>query len=340
MRGAPATVVASLALSVLATVGPARADERASVRLGYDASRADAGCPDESSFRNLVAARLGYDPFIGPALDRVDIEIVRSGAQLRGHASILRAGTKVSGGREIVGLPGECEAVTAALATTVAIALDPVHAMAPAAALPPLSPPPTAVPPAPPAVAPITLISMPQPMVLHEPPAPPPREPIRLYGTAAAVASVAAAPSVTLGGEIGVGFGVRAFSLELMGRVEGMPGAARVPSGDRLEVTLITAAIVPCAHLGGFNACAFGRLGALQGYAPDVATPTLQTSVFASAGVRSGYTFELSRVIGIRGELEAGFPLVRTLLGVNNTPVWTASPVIGALSVGAVVRFQ
>jgi hypothetical protein len=336
MRGATVAIGVSLGLGVVAGTGYARAEDRASVVLSYDASRAETNCPDEASFRNLVAARLGYDPFTTQALDRVDIEIVRSASQLRGRASVQRAGTKGGGDREIVGRHDECEALAAALATTVAIALDPVRAMGPTLA-PPVLPPP------PPVATPTEPSAPPPPVVVRDTrPALPPsvrKESIRLFGSAAGVASVGAAPSITLGGEVGFGLGVRAFSLELTGRAEAMPGAAQVPSGDRIEVTILSTALVPCSHFGGVAVCAFGRVGTFQGYATDVATPSLHTSVFASAGARSGYTLALSSVFALQGEIEVGFPLVRTALAIDGASVWTAPPVIGGVSLGAVVRF-
>src|ERR1700722_15263362 len=89
----------------------ARADERPSVVLHYNVARADASCPDEASFRNLVAARLGYEPFATGAPDRVDVEIARSGAGLRGRASVERRDGRTPGAREISGRPHECEAL-------------------------------------------------------------------------------------------------------------------------------------------------------------------------------------------------------------------------------------
>jgi hypothetical protein len=339
MRGSTTAVFTSLALGVLAVEGGALAQDRVRVGLGYDVARAEADCPDEASFRNLVAARLGYDPFADGADDRVDVEIVAGGRQLRGRAAVLRGGQKATGGREIVGLPRECEALAAALATTVAIALDPVHALGAARPVPAVpSPDPTTPPP-----IPLTAPPNPSPpRAVEYAPAPAhltSADRVRLFGSASGVASIATAPSVTLGGEVGVGLSVRAFSLEMMGRVETTPGAARVSSGDRLEVTILSATILPCANLGGFRACAFGRFGALQGYAPDVTTPTLQTSAFASLGARTGYTLDLTRIFGVRGEIEAGFPLVRTSLAINQAPIWTAPPVVGAFSLGAVVCF-
>jgi hypothetical protein len=338
MRGSTAAVMAGLAVWLGEVEARAAPDGPVSIALGYDTSHAETSCPDEASFRNLVAARLGYDPFAPQAPDRVDIEIIKNGNQLRGHASVQHAGTSISGGREIIGQPHECEALAAALATTVAIALDPVRAMSPTEALPPLPPAILRSPP-----PPVTSVPTPQSEAapVRETPraSPPPAERLKLFGTAAGVASVAAAPSVTLGGEVGVGLSIRAFSLELMGRAEATPGATRVPSGDELEVTIFSAAVVPCANLSGFHACAFGRIGALQGYAPDVTVPTIQTSVFASAGVRAGYTVDLTRILSLRGDLEVGFPIVRTSLQIDGAPVWNASPVVGALSLGVVVRF-
>src|SRR5579859_6656110 len=83
-------VCATLVVAVCA-VPPAAAAERERLRLTYAAPE-DAGCPDEASFRNLVAARLGYDPFVPDSPDVVSVSLQRDHRTLRGRAEVVRPG--------------------------------------------------------------------------------------------------------------------------------------------------------------------------------------------------------------------------------------------------------
>src|SRR5262245_29236928 len=106
----------------------ARAENgRETARLTYVVAANASGCPDEESFRNLVAARLGYDPFEPDGKHAAVVKIARQGGLLRAEARVTREGQPEPGARELEGGLGQCEALTSALATAVAIALDPVR---------------------------------------------------------------------------------------------------------------------------------------------------------------------------------------------------------------------
>lgn len=319
----------------------ARATEptRESTRLTYLVAPEAPRCPDEASFRDLITARLGYDPFDAAGLQEASIEITRRAGRLHARARVKRRGQTEPGVRELEGALDACEALTSALATTVAIALDPVRAMA--------GPPPTPIPPPPPPPPPAPL-PVPSPPPPPPPPAPPPvaavvppPAPTRVWFSASAsgVASIGAAPGPTAGGEIGAALHVRVFSIALALRAETTPGAAMVASGDRIEGTLLTAALVPCANLAGWSACALFRAGAFQGEALSVVRPVLQSSAFAAAGLRGGYTLHLAGPLSARADLEAACPLIRTSLVVGSGPVWTAPPILGGVDLGLVVDF-
>jgi hypothetical protein len=133
-RSRPARRLAlGVALSTTATALCASASEPARLTLTYGAPE-EAGCPDEGSFRNLVAARLGYDPFVPESQDGVRVELVRDHQRMRGHVEVARQGQGAPLARDLSGDADKCEALGAALATTLAIALDPVSALAPVSA--------------------------------------------------------------------------------------------------------------------------------------------------------------------------------------------------------------
>jgi hypothetical protein len=318
-----------IALAV-ATVSaaPALAAEHETFRLTYSAPD-DARCPDEMSFHNLVAARLGYDPFDADRLSFVRIELTHDGGRLRGRAEMARSGAAPSSPRELYGDDDKCDALVEALATSLAIALDPGRALVPA---PP--PPGPAAPPEPTPVLP------PAPARPAEPPRP--DEPARasLFGAVGGVVSVAAAPTVTLGGNVALGFRIQGFSLEAEGRAETTPGSTTEPSGDPLEATIFSGGLVPCANVGAWSLCAFARLGVFQGEALDVVQPRLVSSVYASTGVRVGYAIALSRIFALRPALEGTLTITRTTLYVDNAGVWTAGPVAASLGLALIAKLM
>jgi hypothetical protein len=333
LAAARLTIAALATVATIATFArSAAADDRAELVLDYRAPDT-AGCPDEGSFRHLVAARLGYDPFVPVGPSVVHVSVTRDHHTLRGRIAIARPGQLPSTPRDLAGQSDQCAALGEALATTLAIALDPVHALAtPAPAPSPAPPPPLAPPPlspAPTAPLPPAPMATPPPAPLH----------VGLYGFAGGLASLGNAPAVTLGGDLGVGLRLRAFSLELSGRAETTPGDPRASSGDRLAVTILSGSLQPCLTLGPASGCVTGRLGALQGYAPDVTHPSLGSSLYAAVGVRVAYTFPLTSALALRPSLEAAIPLVRTQLEIDGTPIWTSLPLSGSANLALVVDF-
>jgi len=321
-------------------------------RLTYDTGDTTA-CPDESSFHNLVAARLGYDPFRSDGQHAVTVSFRKDHGRTRARAEVQRGGP--AGTREFTG--EACEPLAAALATTVAMALDPLHVNAPAAE-PPLAggtPPPQT--PAPQEAPLPTLPGEPQPapppqvVFVERRPAPPPAggtpahhrepsEPVAFVGSVGGVASFALAPTMTLGGAMEVGFRYGIFSLSAEGRAEVTPTTTRVDSGDRVDATVYSGALVPCLYFGQWLGCAVGRAGAFQGRAPDVVHPSLGTSAFGSVGLRGGYLIPLSKALSVRAAVEGAIPVVRTTLVIDGHDVWTAPPVTAGLDFAFVVTLK
>jgi hypothetical protein len=326
LRSKNLLVLLSLALSLLAV--PALAGEdRERLQLTYRAPD-DASCPDEASFRNLVAARLGYDPFSPDSPGGVRVELARDRRMLRGRIEVDRPGDPAPNARALSGKEGDCEALVLALATTLAIALDPVRAATPTEKAQPSAAAPTPA---------STVLAPPAPAAAGGDAAPPAStaRPI-FFAALGGVVSVEGAPSVAIGGEAAFGLRTAGFSAEAAGRVESTPQATRVASGDRLQATILSGALIPCARLGAWAFCAVGRVGAFQGYAPDVASPHLGTTVFASVGARVGYSFALSRNLALRPTIEGALPVVRTSLAIAGVPVWTAGPATGGASLALV----
>jgi hypothetical protein len=330
-----------IALGVLlgARCGTAAAADKQSLTLGYVAPT-DLDCPDASSFENLVAARLGYDPFVATSPDSVRVEITKDKGRLRGRATIQRAGAREQPpARELVGELTKCEALGAALATSLAIALDPVRALAPPPANPPpanpppANPPPTNPPPAnPPPANPPPTNSPP----VNPPPANPPRTTALDVG-AAFLVSVGEAPSVALGASVGAAFRWKSFVLEALARVTSTAGAVTLDSGDRASALVFGGEIAPCLRLSFVTGCTFLRAAGFRGFAPDVVDPAAVVTAAAFTGVRLGVGIPLGSVITLRPTIEGAIALVRTSFLIDRATVWTAPPV--ALTFGLGVTF-
>lgn len=325
-RGPSTLLFRALAVSAGLGVGfvasPAFADDDlATAQLTYVANSGAAGrCPDEESFRNQIAARLGYPPFTTSGRHRVAVSLTAARGRVRGRAEVTRAGQTTPGVRELDDTIDNCEALASALATTVAIALDPVRGLGPAPE--PVAPP---LPPPPPHDRDADRDRGPQPV------APPAEQraastPIRIFAGAGGVFSLGVAPGPAIGAEAAVGARREAFSLELSARLETTTGSERVATGDRVEATVLSGALAPCGQLGVFVGCVFGRAGAFQGRAPDVVNPSLGTTVFGAVGLRAGVRFVVWRWISLEALAEAGLPLVRTSLRIGAGDAWTAPP--------------
>lgn len=134
-----------LALALFVSAGHARADD---VRLSWVRGEGAESCTDESTLRREVTARLANDPFAEGASRSFEGVVARTENGWRA-SYVVRDGATVVGTREIDG-EGECEALTDAVALSVALAIDPnasVEARVPeapdgVAVAPPVAPPP------------------------------------------------------------------------------------------------------------------------------------------------------------------------------------------------------
>lgn len=90
------------------------------------------GCPDEDGFRHRVAARLGYDPFVASATRVIDVKVTTSGKKLTA-TTVLHVPGKSDSVRKLDEAADHCDALTDAVAASVATVVDPVRAGAPSA---------------------------------------------------------------------------------------------------------------------------------------------------------------------------------------------------------------
>jgi hypothetical protein len=328
MRLPRASFALAAGLLIIARRADAEPEERSRVRLSYVVH--DSGCPDETTFRDLVSARLGYDPFVASAAALVVVEIGSKAGRLEGRAEVQQSSLP-SATRSLSASPRECEPLATALATAVAIALDATtHRARDEQALSPTRA----------AALPVSSIDTPEP----EPPAAPrsreAEDAQRTFwlGSLGGSAATAVGPGPMLGLEAGLSARRRALSLEVSARAESTVGVARGTVGDRLEANVFAGTLSPCAHFGAFAGCVFARLGVFQGRAPDVTNPKVDSLLYAAVGFRAAYAIPLGRAFWLRWALEGGAPLVRTTLTIDGTAAWVAPPVFAGASVAVVAN--
>jgi hypothetical protein len=141
-------------LSVMARSVTAHASEapteRARVVLRYERSgTAVKACPNEATFRGLVAARLGYEPFVDESALALLVVLRQQAGVVAGRLELTARG-EPRGERAMSSAPGDCYELAASLALAAAVAVDPEGVRAQTTAPEPKTAPPSARPPPPP----------------------------------------------------------------------------------------------------------------------------------------------------------------------------------------------
>ena len=319
----------------------AHATERAQVVLSYERAVAAAKeCPDEATFRALVAARLGYDPVTREAPLALRVELRPRGGGITGTLELTSDGA-ARGRRSMNAAPGDCYELAASLALAAAVAVDPEGARAQS----------TATEPAPAAPAEPQSVAAPQPTPPAPPPAPPPSrgplppapsdDALGIVADAGALVSVGLQPGLALGFRLGGSLRRRLWSL-------GVEAAAFLPSEREQSYGTVSAhalygSLVPCVHPGSgvvaADVCAVVSLGALFSDAEGVARSRPMTDRYTTVGPRVGVSFMISEVVGFRVSAEAPVPLPRVHLLVEDAgesrEAWASSSVgfIGGVTV-------
>jgi hypothetical protein len=328
----------ALLLGAVTIAWPARA-ERARVALAYQrAADAPAECPDEATFRALVAARLGYDPFVADGGSRLDASLQKRGPELIGRL-VLRGDDPAPRERELRARPTECFELATSMALAAAVAIDPEAART--GKPPPEAPPPPAAPPpaSPPPVAP------PRP----PPPPPPPVEETRLgfRGGVGAVLPVGIVPAPRGGVRLLLALDGGAWTL-------GAEGSFLFPSRSEASVGSVTAwvangALVPCARptfgpVVSLDFCAVAAVGVIRSDAEGVTRSEPSSDVFATVGPRVGVSLFPWEHVGFEATADVAFPLSRIHLYIDDRgvprEVWSSAPVGFAGGLSTVVRFR
>jgi hypothetical protein len=342
------------------------------VRLRYEQATGPQNCPTQAEFRTLVAVRLGYDPFRDDGASQLTVKIAGTAKTASASMRLVTVSNSLSGdGAPSTGArtrtlsDTRCSSLMEALASTVAIALDPT---VPATAQEPKTPEPKTdgtMPEPPKPAEPKPDVAKPEPPRPAEPKAEVPKPerpepkapgvPWNLLVTGAGTTTFGRAPAFLLGGRLGV----RGDHGRLRLGLEGGGGTLTAPvtfadrrGAPEVEASLLSANLLACAVFRrGFArmqiaTCAVGSLGSLHVRARNVDAPRLRTPIAAAAAGRAqlevGLLFahdegrgEARRpLFGFEAGAELGANVVRANLTVNGDVIWTAPIVQGGFSVG------
>lgn len=305
-------------------------EARPTAVLSYAPPADDVSCPDAASLKRMVAAQLGFDPFVSEAPLRVHVTLERAASGHRARVAFV-TGSTTSGERALDGR--DCASVANAVALTVAVALDTLNdgereAAAPAAPAASASASASVEPVAPP----------PQAREARSPEAPPPpSRPLALRASIAPKVSVGAAPGTAFGaaGAVGVRGSLLSLSLEARGD---LPSFAPLSIGGELGTSLVLAGLVPCAHYRRWALCAMASVGSMRGESRGVARPASDEGFYGNAGLRLALDLPLSRRLALRPELDGLVVWARPKLHFNDNAVWNAPSISGVFGLALVVQ--
>jgi len=100
-------------------------------RFTYARGQGAESCPDETTLRAAVVARLGYDPFVLSAERTIIAMVAREHRTLRANVQIVDETGLVKGVRRLEAGFDQCRELAAAMALAISIAVDPTRVQAP-----------------------------------------------------------------------------------------------------------------------------------------------------------------------------------------------------------------
>ncbi|MBI2392148.1 MAG: hypothetical protein HYV09_21340 [Deltaproteobacteria bacterium] len=327
-------LVAAGAVASLASMGGAA--DRPGAKLVYARKAGAAACPDETGFRALVAARLGYDPFRDDGERTVVVTFVREGGALRAKLELRDAAGKPAGARALSG--AECAELAGSTALAVAIAIDPLGG---AGGKPSASPPDASESSSVASVAPsVSVTAPPEPSPAIAPVASSAPLPAT-FATAALGGFVAfgEGPQMTGGLTAAVGLRTSKLSFSIEGRVDAetsRPG----PAGGEVSASILAGSFVPCLHHELLLGCAIVSYGALRGAGAGVSEARSDRSPWGAVGARLGIEATIVGPLALRAYADALAVLTRTTLRVQGADAWTTPPLTFLGAVALVGHFR
>lgn len=302
----------------------ALANESAKATLDYAVDNALSLCPSRSEMEQLIAARLGYNPFVPSAADHVTVRLWPDGPRL--HGRFVLAGGR-QGQRDIASDSGDCQGVANALAASIAISLDPEAG---------LTSPPKEEPSAPSNKPP----PAPEParQVVKTTPAPTIAPVIRWHAGLGGTLDFNLLPdaSLMLAARAGLQHGIASMSLRMD---LAYPQHRSFSQTGQVETSYSGVGLEPCAHHGIWLGCVDVSIGRLQAEGSDVASPHRVTVTTLHAGLSAGIRSDVTSRLYIEALGTLRVPLRTVTFQLQNQEVWQSPSLGERVSLGLGVRF-
>ena len=300
--------------------------------LDYAVAISATSCPDAASFRDAVAAHLGYDPFGPDGASSVRVRILRTGRSFEGRIE-LRDGARTLLGTKLLEAE-RCEDLISTMSFAVGMALDPASVMHPKPTRVPPEPLPVAAEaPAPPA-GDVRLSASVEPRAgAVDPPRPPIAEtktrivPRVFAGAGVATLGPVAGTTASVLGGAGVGYGKALVEVE--GRY--LTPSSESAGGGQVTTSMYGVALLPCVQLAPLFLCADVLFGELQG-SGGTADGQRATTFFSQTGARLGATIK-TPWFDVEPVLDGLVTLTNTEATFRTGGVWSTRPF--GLSLGA-----
>lgn len=325
-----AAVLGFAAVGLGAVAGAEPGEPRARLALAVDSGLV--GCPSAAELKSAVGARLGYDPFREPATREILVRIRRTGSGIVG-AIELRG--PEPGRRTIESETGDCSAVADALATAIAISIDPAVFTRPppsSSSAPSPSVPSANVPPgkadAPEPIAPTAASAA----TARAPAAAQPASPPIAHRAEAVRFGLELGPRVVLGElprpAVGLALGIVLEGRRLRLGLEATalsPVNGTSAAGD-FRASSLDAALVPCARLpivqAELHGCAVARIATVRAEPNDVEGGLAGRGLQSALGARLALVRSFGESLTLGLHAEASAPLGAVVIRLRDREVF------------------
>jgi hypothetical protein len=335
-------VCASAVLLAPATAAAGEVREtHLAVTLDYVAG---AGCPDAGAFKAVVVARLGYDPFVAGAADRVVARMTPHDHTTDGSIEWRDATGQWTGDQLFPSVGTDCPALARAMAFVLAVQIQLLAKTSAAGSLD-VAPSPESHPPSPAGTAEPRQPLATAPSTQHA-------EPIIANATTPSTGSGHRAVAIGVGPSVGFGmssapillgqlFGSLAWprvSVELA-LAASLPATTRRADGAGFSQQHLLASVATCAIIARWNACALVNAGEIKMAGENIDRPTSATAALVEAGARMRFNQHLGGRAFLTAHADGVVNLSRWTGTLDQVPVWTAPRFAAALGIDAGVRF-
>jgi hypothetical protein len=320
--------------ALCARTAHAQPQPRNTAALTYEQGPSE--CPDQAAFVRMVRIRLGYDPFAPSARQALDLRFAVAGGRVVAKLAFAERGTGAAKTRDTA--IGRCSALAESLATTVAMAIDPLAAgSAPPAAGAPSAPP---------------IVPTQPPRDGAERAAPNSLQPARTKTNdsnadagdwkgalgAQLLVNARGLPAVAPGIGIALQLNRGGFGLTLGARYVAQLASAQVQSRDRADASVLGVAAHACTVHENLDLCAGLRVGALSARSTTVVVPRRETALAVDASVLGRGHIALDAAVSLAAAVELGAPLRPVRYDISGREVYVQSPLDVTFSAGISIK--